>query len=385
MPELVLHVVSGTMYGGGQRVVLDLLKGMSDIMSVPPRLCALGRTEGSPLTARADDEVEYDGRYHRPHVLWRTSRSLARVIAETKPALIHTHGWDADIIGALAVRKTGLSQVAHIHVTADWLESPQWKHRVRRGITRRYLSPRHVRTIAVAHSVRSHLCQHMGWDEDDVVVVQNGVDLDRFPPSEDGQTDTGPYLERGARLELGTAARLAPQKGVEFLIDALGQLKLQSIPFRCRIAGTGRSAGDLEARCRQQGVAEEVEFLGQVDDMRAFYANLDTFVLPSLSEGLPLVVLEAMAMRVPVVATRVAGTPEVIDDGVEGLLVPPRDAGSLAKALQRMAGDRAMRIAMGRRGEQRVRGHFGLDRVARGVRDVYTTLLGSAHAPGAGT
>ncbi len=377
--DLVLHVVSGTMYGGGQRVVLDLLKGMSEMMSVPPRLCALGKTAGSPLTARADYEVGYDGRYSRPDVLWRTSRSLASVIAETQPALIHTHGWDADIIGALAARKTQLRQVAHIHVTADWLESPRLKHRVRRGITRRYLSPKNVRTIAVSHSVRSHLCRHMRWDEDDVAVVQNGVDLDRFHPSGNGQADTH------HRLELGTAARLAPQKGVEFLIDALGQLKSQSIPFRCRIAGTGRSFGDLEERCRQKGVAEEVEFLGQVDDMRAFYSGLDAFVLPSLSEGLPLVVMEAMAMRVPVVATCVAGTPEVIDDGVEGILVPPRDPCSLAKALQRMADDPGMRIAMGRRGEQRVRGAFSLKRVARDVCDVYASLLSSPRAPGDGT
>ncbi len=367
------------MYGGGQRVVLDLLKGMSGLLSVPPRLCALGRTEGSPLTARADYEVSYEGRYSRPEVLWRTSRALAGVIAEAKPALIHTHGWDADVIGAMAARKTNCPQVSHIHVTADWLESPRWKHRVRREITRRLLCPKEVRTIAVSHAVRSHLCRHLGWDEQDVAVVQNGVDLDRFHVSENGVADAH------HRLELGTAARLAPQKGLEFLIDALGQLKSQSIPFRCRIAGTGRSLEGLEERCRQKGVAEEIEFLGHVDDMRSFYLGLDAFVLPSLSEGLPLVVLEAMAMRLPVVATRVAGTPEVMDDGVEGFLVPPRDSDSLAKALRRMAGDPDQRIAMGRRGEQRVHGQFGMERVARGVCDVYASLLGLAQPPGAGT
>jgi glycosyltransferase involved in cell wall biosynthesis len=126
------------------------------------------------------------------------------------------------------------------------------------------------------------------------------------------------------------------------------------------------------------GISGLVQFLGPVQDMASFYRSLDVFVLPSVStEGLPLVVLEAMASRVPVVATRLAGAPEVIESGVNGLLVPPGDVGVLAEALMGLAGDAKLRLKFAELGVAHVREKFTVERVAEQVAAVYRILIRS--------
>jgi glycosyltransferase involved in cell wall biosynthesis len=122
-----------------------------------------------------------------------------------------------------------------------------------------------------------------------------------------------------------------------------------------------------------------VRILGQIGNMPEFYRGLDVFVLASLSEGMPLVVLEAMASGVPVVATRLPGTEEIIEDGLNGMLVPGGDAGALASALQRLSNDAGMRRELGLAGRRRVHEHFSIERVGSEVAEVYDSLLGASN------
>ncbi|MGE3314269.1 MAG: glycosyltransferase family 4 protein [Planctomycetaceae bacterium] len=366
----VIHVISGLFYGGGQRVVLDLLRELAIAGKDDVQLCCLGEHEECPLAAHRDVTIPYDGRYNSPAVLWKTVRHLRYSLRAFDFDIVHTHGVDADLIGALALQGETARHVCHLHITPPDRREETWKASLRRRVFRFATARKKSWFIAVSDFVRNRMTDYYELPPDRVVTVRNGVDLTEF------QNSTGVSNRQCAnRFVIGTAARLNPMKGLDFLIDAAAQLKQSGVPVELRIAGPGDYRETLERRAVERNLESDVRFLGPVNDMPAFYRSLDLFVLPSLSEGLPLVVLEAMACGTPVVATNVAGTPEVIQNEIDGLLVPPSDADALAVAVKRCIEDEALRRRFATAGEARVRAEFGTERVAREVSAVYRRML----------
>lgn len=366
----VLHVISGLFYGGGQRVVLDLLKSLPDTGQVDAQLCCLGEHVGSPLAKHCDFTIPYNGRYNSPWVLWSAARQLRRLTTSHPVDIIHTHGVDADLIGALALQGCRERHVCHLHISPPNRRQESWKAAIRRRVFQYLTSRKRTWFIAVSDFVREQMASYYEIPSDRMITVRNGVDLAEFHAV--GDPNSGTVRNR---VVFGTAARLTPMKGLEYLIQAAHQLHHRGVPIEVRIAGTGSHLKSLEQLAASLDLSDCIHFLGHVDHMPSFYRDLDVFVLPSLSEGLPLVVLEAMATGRPVAATRVAGTPEVVRDGVDGLLVPPADAEALTDALATLAGDPADRREMGTAGRTRVQAEFGLDRVAREIAQVYERVL----------
>ena len=152
---------------------------------------------------------------------------------------------------------------------------------------------------------------------------------------------------------IGTVARLAPVKGLQHLISAMPEILRRCPHAHLVIAGDGDRRADLEAMVRRTAVAERVHFLGFRRDAAAVTAALDVFVLPSLNEGQGRVLVTAMALGVPVVATNVGGVPEVVEDGRQGLLVPPASPAALARAVTMLVKDPALAASLGRAGRAR--------------------------------
>lgn len=351
-------------------MVLDLLKSLPEAGPFDVRLCTLGEVHGTPLAGRRDFSVEYSGRYNIPRVLFGTARRLGKVIAAVPVDIVHTHGIDADLIGALAVRGRPERTVCHLHTTPPADRRKFWKAVIRRKMFRSLTTRNGTWFIAVADSVRERTAEYYRLPIERIVTVRNGIDPAKFEID-----NAASKCSDFDRIIFGTAARLVPLKGVAYLIEAAARLARKNMAFEVRIAGTGSEQENLERLARSLGLCDRVRFLGQVTDMPGFYRDLDVFVLPSLSEGLPLVVLEAMATGKPIAATRVAGTPEVVRDGVDGFLVLPADANALGDALERLAVDPLLRRQMGAVGRQRVLADFCIDRVAREVVQVYERML----------
>jgi len=367
----VLHVISGRMFGGGQRVVQDLLRTLPTVADLDVRLCLLGQkgdffAEFKPLV------VKYRGSYRNPLTAWRTARGLRRVLRATAPDILHTHGFDAELIGALAVAPLPIRHISHVHDTPGWIASRRLKHRVRRALTRLLLRRARTSCIACSEATRQYVCTHLGWPPDAVRTVRNGIDLERFSakrPSPAEEPDDGlPFV-------IGTVARLTRGKGIEHLLQTAGLLAAEGVRFELRIAGDGPSAAEYRQFAVDLGIAPRVHFLGFVQDTPEFYRRLDVFVLVSEREGLPLTVLEAMAMGLPVVATPVMGTAEVIRDGVDGFLVPPKDVEGLRVALTRLAQCPKLRLTVGKNARERIQAAFGLERVAREIVESYAHTL----------
>jgi glycosyltransferase involved in cell wall biosynthesis len=364
------------MYGGGQRVVLDLLEEYQKSTSVEADLCLLGGPVATMPPVRAE-VVEYDGRYNMPLSLWRTSRRLKKVIERVKSDLVHSHGWDAAMIGALALSNSTLPHVIHIHTTDIWLESKKLKHQVRRALTRWMFNRPATRVVGVSDAVRRHWCRILDWPLQSFRVIQNGVDTGRLQPSE----NTG---QSNGALTIGVAARLQPNKGLEDLLCALAVLAKDNLQPVLLIAGEGGFRGALESRVEQLGLREQVKFLGFVQDMRGFYHRIDVAALPSLSgEGLPLFVLEAMSCGIPVVATDVGGTKEALRDGIDGFVVPPRQPYFLAASLRKLLQQPEERQQMGINARNRIESDFSRTIFFERISGLYQDVMrqGMPHHP----
>ncbi len=205
-----------------------------------------------------------------------------------------------------------------------------------------------------------------GYPEEQILMVPNSVDLARFSP--DAHQPRAP----GSPTRVTYVGRLQPVKGVAILVDAWARVGGVA-DARLSIAGAGGERDKLVKAAQAGGQSGSIDFLGEVSDVPSVLAKTDIYVQPSLQEGLPNSVLEAMAMGLPIVATRVSGNEDVVTDGDNGLLVPANDPEALAVALKRLIAEPELARQMGRRSRQIVEQRFGLEAVMHELRRAYRT------------
>jgi glycosyltransferase involved in cell wall biosynthesis len=223
-------------------------------------------------------------------------------------------------------------------------------------------------TIAISDFGRSQLMAVAERDRwRDIHVVRCGLELDRFAVDRHGAQRE---LDEPHILSVG---RLIHIKGQALLIEAIAQLSARGVAARLTLVGDGPTRAELERLTERLGVADRVTFTGAVgqDHIQSIYRSADVFCLPSMAEGLPVVFMEAMALRLPVVATRIMGVPELVEDGKTGLLVAPGRVDLLAGALERLIADPGLRSTLGRQGREKVLAEFDVDSSARRLRDIF--------------
>lgn len=203
--------------------------------------------------------------------------------------------------------------------------------------------------LAISDFGRSQLMTQVPEERwSDIHVVRCGLDPSAFTAVERQESEC---------FEVLCIGRLVHLKGQSLLIEACAQLREKGLPARVTLVGAGPKRADLEALCGRLGVQDAVVFTGAVgqDDLRCLFTAADVLCLPSFAEGLPVVLMEAMAYGVPVVTTRIMGTPELVEDGVTGLLVPPGRVDALSAALARLWNDPGLRRELAQAGHERVR------------------------------
>ena len=230
-------------------------------------------------------------------------------------------------------------------------------------------------SLVVSRGVRDYLVTQGGLNPAKVRVVANGVDvaaIDAARPGKAVRRDLG--LPEGVPV-IGLVGRLDHWgKGHQELLAAMARLR-ERHPAHALIVGGGRRMDEVRQLAASLGLAGAVHFLGPRPDVPDLLNAMDIFVLPSYSEGVSLALLKAMAAGLPVIATAVGGLPEVVTDGDNGLLIPPRDAGALAGALERLLTDPALSQRLGATARVHVREHFSLDRLGREINEIYEDLI----------
>jgi teichuronic acid biosynthesis glycosyltransferase TuaC len=300
-------------------------------------------------------------------------RTVRRIHAEWPVDVIHAHmmvpdGWAASRIGPeLAVPTVG---TAH---RADVLDIPAQGAKSRMRVAEAIQGLDAVVTVSRAIG---DAADAIARPKRPITVVPNGADADVFMPRDAGEARGRLGIPADAAV-ISYVGKLVPRKGVDTLVEAMGLLaRREGGAPRLVMAGIGPMRDGLEHRARELGIADRITWLGKVphDDVGWVMSTGDVFVLPSLSEGLPTVVCEAMACGLAVVATAVDGTPEIVDDPATGLLVQPHDADGLAGALARVLDDPVLRSQMGAEALRRSEADYTWAANARRMEDVYAAV-----------
>jgi glycosyltransferase involved in cell wall biosynthesis len=245
-------------------------------------------------------------------------------------------------------------------------------------LAERLTSPLADRIVAVSSHITRDLIHRYGISPEQVVTIRNGIEADSFVPARSPSDVLKELNVNNQDRRIGLAARMTPQKGHLVLLQALRLISQRFSNLRCLLIGDGPLRPSLERYAGELGVAGQCVFTGIRSDIADLLSVVEVVVLPSHSEGLPFVLLEAMALAKPVVATRVGGNPEVVEDGKTGLLVPPADPKAMAEAIAFLLDHPDEAACMGKRGRERVVECFGLDRMVKALEQLYLELLDRA-------
>ena len=271
------------------------------------------------------------------------------------------------MIGALAARELKIPLIYHVHSPVGRDSTRSFQNILNTWVEK--LSLKMVtKMICVSNSLADYMAD-LGHDRNKICVVSNGVPAAEQLPERDLP---------GATWTIGTMALFRPRKGTEILLEALALLKQQGVDVKVRAVGpfeTPEYEEEIMLIVKRLGVGDQIEWTGFQTDVNSQLQQMDLFVLPSLfGEGLPMVVLEAMAQGVPVVASRVEGIPEAIRDGVDGLIFEPGNAADLAEKIASLVGDGQRWAGMSSSALHRQRNHLSDTSMARGVAEVYASL-----------
>ena len=310
---------------------------------------------------------------------FREAARLVRIFRQERIDLLHCHLVIASFCSSPEARLAGVKAVietCHGRETwreGKWLKGSFWFDRQIGRLLDQY--------IAVSDAVARHLRDSKRIPASKITVIRNGRDLSRFRPAFPGERARlrsllGLCEEDRAALVLG---RLSEEKGQGLAIEALSSLATRWPGLRLLLVGDGPCETELRKRAEDLGVSSRIRFMGFRADTAQLLRAADLVVMPSLSEGLPLVAVEALATARAVVATRVGGTPEVITDGETGLLVRP-DAVKLAAAIERVLADPALANQLGSRGRKFIEEHFDIERQVEQTASLYRGLLGSSRS-----
>ena len=375
-PVRVCHFASGDLWAGAEVQVATLLGALKQFPDL--ELSALLLNSG-----RLADELTLRG---IPVTVCDESRlGIARLLLavtnhlkEIRPHFLHSHRYKEHILGALAGK---LSHNPLTVQTYHGLEEnlPGWaglKMSLYNGINVAVGKATADGIIGVSSEITNILKGR--YPSADVRCIRNGIDLAQVVPTVERSAMRAQLGIAPDTFVVGTVGRLMPIKGLEYLIEALAQLRRQHGPQMSElvIVGDGPLRAVLGQCAESHGVSRDVKFLGMRTDVYNVMRAFDVFALSSLHEGMPMVLLEAMALGVPIVASRVGGIPEILEDRREALLVPARDAGALAREIEVLAGSPELRTELIGAARGRVETQFSIKASATSMRELYRSLIG---------
>jgi glycosyltransferase involved in cell wall biosynthesis len=377
----ICHVTKATGVAGSEKHLLTLLTGLDKakyqvtlVLLVerdkPLGDYALQLEEGGVQVRRVLIRGDID-----PLLVWR----LYRLLREGNYDLVHTHLIHADLYGTLAAKLAGVPIIVSTKHNDD-----AFRRHSLYAFLDRLASKFANKIIVISDSLRRFFVEVEGLDEGKITRIYYGLDAAKFGVHSLGNSSVREEFGIEANAPLaGIVARLDPQKGHTYLLTAFAKV-VETLPqAKLLVVGDGYLRGNLEKQTRDLGITYQVIFTGWRDDIPRIVADLDFLILPSLWEGFGLVLLEAMAVAKPIVATRVSAIPEIVVNGETGVLVPARDPNSLAKAITKLLQVPVLTKEMGRKGRERLEREFSVEKMVKQTEGVYERLIGALLPRGA--
>jgi sugar transferase (PEP-CTERM/EpsH1 system associated) len=366
----ILHVLDSLGIGGMERVVIDVANGLGPAIFEQTVCCISRRGEASSFLREGVSCIDLGKGSKADHLM---PLKIARVIRQEKPDIIHTQSWSGvdTAIARLLARGARLVHSEHGR-NLPHIYSEPWK----RKIARRCLYHTADIVFAISNEVRSYYCGETGFPIDRVRVIPNGIDLRRIDKVD----------RQGIREELriahdefviGTVARLDQTKDTITLARAFTRL-YRSIPapkLKLLVVGDGDKKAGIEKYLDEQGLSGAAILTGIRHDVPRLLGAMNIFALSSLSEGMPITVLEAMCASLPVVATKVGALPDLVEEGLTGFLVEPKNEEDLAERIARFYKNNEMTRKFGLAARHKIEREYQLERMLERYADLYLSVL----------
>jgi Glycosyltransferase len=377
MRHNLLYVFDNIEFGGGERVFAQIINRLSGkkykiMVACLPTGEFIEKIEGSGAQIKS---VDMRNRFN-PGVIWQLSSLIKREGVD----IVHSQGARADFFARVAAKLAGAPVVVStVPMPVEGFDvSPIRKliYTVFNRFSERFVD----RFMVVSDALEKMMIETHRIEPQRVVKIYNGIEEDEYCMADKEIVNRSSYFRKEFGLEddipiVGVIGRLVWQKGFEYFIEAIPEVLKKFKEARFLLVGEGELKDALAAKCKRLKLGDKIIFTGFRSDIKDILASIDVFVMPSLLEGLPMILLETMAMAKPIVATEIDGIKEILYNGEAGLLVPPKDPKALSDAIIDMLIHRDKAYQMGMAARKIVEGRFGVDVMVQKVEDVYEELL----------
>ncbi|MCP4681813.1 MAG: glycosyltransferase [Desulfobacterales bacterium] len=365
----VLHILSSADIAGGERYLLDLIKYADETIKHLIILPYPG-----PLTQALEDHKYYYTIVNmKKKFSIRSILALVQYLKKNNVDIIHTHGYRANFYGGIASILGGTKIISTIHVSLyDYVDTPLLVRCVY-ILLERIFSHKTSTLICISNAMKGDMIK-LGIDPRKIVVIPNGVDLERFYPRPAEERIKSQLGFNKQDMLIGTVGRMVTEKGQIYLLEALKYLKAEWKNLKCLFVGKGPMLPQLKKLARDSGLEDMCIFPGIRNDIELIYPMLELFVLPSIREPFGLVLLEAMASGVPVLATASGGPLDFINTGINGVLVPPKDSKALAQNISNLLRNKNRAEAIAVEGKKTVENEFSVKETVKKIQEVYFSL-----------
>ncbi len=366
---LVAQITHDLNVGGLQRVVVDICENIDKNLFDIVVICL--RAKGPFAVDLENKGIKVVELLHEKEKktdylsFWK----LGKILSDIRPDIIHTHNTQPFIDGTIAAKLASVPVIIHTDHARDFPDKRRYM------FAEWFMSHFVSKIVAVSDHTKQNLVNFEKIDPDSIVTILNGVNRNRFDIPVDVEALKQEIDIPREYFVAGTGVRLSEQKGITYLIKA-APLVIKELPeIRFVVAGDGPLRKQLEDEAHALNVSTHFKFLGQRLDMNKLLHVFDIYVLPSLWEGHPLVLLEAMAARKPVIATNVGGVSTAVTDGENGLLVSPRNPEQLAHAILKIARNLPFMRTLGQRGYEIFLEEFSVSVMVRRYEELYMQCL----------
>lgn len=367
----VLHIITRLLRGGAEEKTLNIVYGLEDKYDL--HLGYGAEFEEAQVRKLRDHGVKTQKfsllRHYDPFSIFFSVFQMYRYIKKHHFQIVHTHSTEAGVAGRIAAYLAGVPIVIHTIHGIPFTEGRNPLLRVFLLFWERLMAKGTTKFESNADIITKKFLEKGVGKEDQYITIYSGIDIEKIKDARPVDLNIP-----SDHFKVLMAGRLAKGKGFEELIQAAKKVVKQEKKISFLIAGEGELEWKIKKSVRDNGLEDHFLLLGYRDDLHRVMKAADLFVLPSHAEGTPRVITEAMAARLPVIATRVGGIPEQIEDGKNGLLIEPKNPDQLAEAILRLMNDRELRLQMGREGYERAQ-RFSLSRTLEDLDAFYDNLF----------
>lgn len=375
----VVHIITSSDIGGAQNHVQDIVTNLTNGTFQPFVICGLGGDFDAKLRALGVETFKIKSLDKKINFCkdLKTLLELIRVLKEIRPEIVHTHSSKAGLLGRIAAKLCGVPVIlftAHGFVFHEFMSKAKYQFYLHLEKLAGLITDQ---IIAVSEMDKAKAINNNVISSQKIQTIHNGIDVELFEPEPDFDTETlrGQLNVDKYDMLIGLVGRLVEEKGIPYFIEA-ARIVCQTYPkTKFVLVGDGLLRSSLEELVDLKYLSNNFIFTGVREDVKVILSAIDIVVFSSIKEGLPLALLEALAMEKPVVSTMAGGIPEVITSGKNGLLAPIGDSDILAEAIMTLIEDCNLRESVGKAGRITVCNRFSLTQMVQATEKLYLNLL----------